>query len=184
MPKKSTKSKSSTQTVENRILIIRGQNVILDRDLAGLYGVTTKAFNQAVKRNEDRFPKDFMFQLTSEESKLLRSQFVTLEKGRGKYSKYLPYVFTEHGALMAANVLNSKKAVRMSVYVIRAFISLRETFNLNQILQGRLSEIERILLSHDEALRDIYEKIKPLLEPPFTDAIGFELVTARRGKIG
>jgi len=170
--------------VENRVLIIRSQSVILDRDLAELYGVSTKAFNQAVKRNRSRFPVDFMFQLTLEETECLRSQSVTSKKeGRGG-RRYLPFAFTEHGALMAANILNSDRAVRMSVYVIRAFVRLREVFNLNQILHGRLDEIEKVLLDHDRALQRLFKMIRPLLAPPTTDAIGFEMDSHRPGKIG
>jgi hypothetical protein len=178
-----SKSAVLKRTVENRILIIRGQNVILDRDLAELYGVATKVFNQAVKRNKDRFPKDFMFQLTAIEKEEVVTNCDHLKGLR--FSPNLPLVFTEHGAIMAANILNSERAARMSIYVIRAFIKLREVFNLNQILQGRLTEIERILLDHDTALRDLYEKIKSLLVPPRKiDAIGFEIHSPRPGKIG
>ena len=183
MKKKASQITISKQTVEKRILVIRGQNVILDRDLAELYGVTTKVFNQAAKRNKDRFPKDFMFQLTANEKEEVVTNCDHLKSLR--FSPNLPFAFTEHGALMAANILSSERAVRMSVYVIRAFIRLRDVFNLNQILQGRLAEIERILLDHDAALRDLYEKIKPLLAPPKTiDAIGFEMSLPRPGKIG
>ncbi len=183
MSKKASQLAVSKQAVESRILIIRGQSVILDRDLAQLYGVTTKAFNQAVRRNKDRFPKDFMFQLTSAEKEEVVTNCDHLKSLR--FSPNLPLAFTEHGALMAANVLNSERAVKMSVYVIRAFIRLRDVFNLNQILQGRLAEIERILLDHDVALRDLYEKIRPLLVPPKkVDAIGFEVASPRPGKIG
>ena len=183
MSKKASEFTASKQTVHSRILIIRGRNVILDHDLAKLYGVTTKVFNQAVKRNRSRFPKDFTFQLTAAEKEEVVTNCDHLKSL--KFSPNSPFAFTEHGALMAANVLNSERAVRMSVYVIRAFVQLRDTFNLNQILQGRLTEIEKILLNHDAALRDIYEKIKPLLVPPrTTNAVGFELTTIRPGKIG
>jgi len=112
--------------IEPLIQPIRGQNVILDTDLARLYGVATKRLNEQVRRNLDRFPGDFMFQLTAEEAAGLRSQIATLKPGRGRHRKYLPYVFTEHGAIMAANVLNSATANEISVYVVRAFVSLRE----------------------------------------------------------
>ncbi len=178
----SKKASKSNANAESRILLIRGQNVLLDRDLAELYGVSTKAFNQAVKRNQDRFPKDFIFQLTAKEKEEVVTNCDHL-KNLG-FSPNLPFAFTEHGALMAANLLNSPKAVRMSVYVIRAFIRLRDVFNLNQILEGRLAEIERVLFAHDGALHDLYEKIKSLLAPPkMTDAIGFE-TGFRQGKIG
>lgn len=124
-----------------------------------------------------------MFQLTAAEKEEVVTNCDHLRSLR--FSPNLPFAFTEHGALMAANVLSSERAVRMSVYVIRAFVRLREVFNLNQILQGRLADIERILLNHDAALRDLYEKTKPLLVPPKTiDAIGFEVSLPRPGKIG
>jgi hypothetical protein len=146
---------------------IRDQRVILDVDLARIYGVPTKALNQAVKRNAARFPTDFMFRLTVEEAQSVwrsRSQFVTLK--RGYNLKYLPQAFTEHGALMAANILNSPRAASMSVYVIRAFVRTREERAANLAIQKRLAEIDKMLLVHDAALRDIFQKLRPLLEPP------------------
>jgi ORF6N domain len=115
----------SIEHITRTILVFRGQRVLLDAELAALYGVTTKRFNEQVRRNRERFPEDFMFQLTPEESASLRSQFATLEGGRGQHRKYLPYAFTEHGAIMAATILNSPQAVEMSVYVVRAFVQLR-----------------------------------------------------------
>ena len=150
--------------VESLIITIRGQKVILDRDLAKLYGVETKILNKAVKRNLNRFPDDFMFRVTSEEYKSLRFQFGTLK--RGQHAKYLPYAFTEHGAIMAANVLNCPKAVEMSVFVVRAFVKMREQLVATVTLEKRLAEIEKTLLTHDTALRDLYRKIRPLLLPP------------------
>src|SRR3989338_4055923 len=132
----------SQELIEQKIFLIRGQKVMLDTDLAGIYGVSTKRLNEQVKRNQKRFPKDFLFQLTLQEAKELwrsRSQIATSRWG-GR--RYLPYVFTEHGALMVANVLNSEKAVTMSVYVIRAFVRMRAVFLDNQILAVRLMEIE------------------------------------------
>jgi len=131
-------------------------------DLAGLYGVETKQLNQQIKRNLDRFPSDFMFQLTVEELdalKSLRSQIVTLKQGQ--HLKYRPYAFAEHGAIMAANVLNSPQAVAMSVYVIRAFIQQREVLSANEAILKRLAEIDKTLLQHNAALRDIYQKLMP-----------------------
>ena len=169
------------------ILIIRDQRVILDADLARLYDVETKALNQAVKRNAERFPEDFRFQLTAEEAAALRSQSVTLndpaanrsqivtglrsqnatlKTGQGQHRKYLPYAFTEFGALMAANVLSSPEAVTMSLYVIRAFVKIREELVANAAILKRLAEIDRTLLVHDHALRDILQKLRPLLAPP------------------
>ena len=169
------------------ILVIRDQRVILDADLARLYDVETKALNQAVKRNAERFPEDFRFQLTAEEAAALRSQSVTLndpaanrsqivtglrsqnatlKTGQGQHRKYLPYAFTEFGALMAANVLSSPEAVTMSLYVIRAFVKIREELVANAAILKRLAEIDRTLLVHDHALRDILQKLRPLLAPP------------------
>jgi hypothetical protein len=149
------------------ICSLRDQRVILDTDLASLYGVPTKALNQAVRRNREKFPEDLLFQLTWEEAALLpslRSQFVTLKQGR--HLKYRPFAFTEHGALMAATVLNSPRAVAMSLYIIRAFIKMREDLAANAAILKRLAEIDKTLLLHDSALREIYQELRPLLEPP------------------
>lgn len=173
------------QAIETPIFSVRGKRVILDADLAHLYGTTTKALNQAVKRNSDRFPEDFAFQLTAEEVRSLRSQIVTLptqpietiENIRNlsqlaissltRLNKaYRPWSFTEHGALMAANILRSEDAVHMSIYVVRAFIKQREQLTANQTILKRLAEIDKTLLQHDVALRDIYRKLLPLLQPP------------------
>lgn len=172
-------------SLEPLILVVRNQRVILDADLARLYGVTTKAFNQAVKRNTDRFPEDFAFQLTATELKHLRSQIVissreTIEPIEGSPNRsqivtgsqkhrdprFLPWVFTEHGAVMAANILHSERAVQMSVFVVRAFVRLREHIAANAAILKRLAEIDRTLLQHDTALLDLYEKLLPLLQPP------------------
>jgi hypothetical protein len=182
-------------SLEPLILVVRNQRVILDADLARLYGVTTKAFNQAVKRNADRFPEDFAFQLTVTESKHLRSHIVTssretIESAEGhpnrsqivtgsqkhRDPRFLPWVFTEHGAVMAANILHSERAVQMSVFVVRAFVRLREHIAANAAILKRLAEIDRTLLQHDTALLDLYEKLLPLLQPlpdPPQRRIGF-----------
>ena len=149
-----------------RILTIREQKVVLDSDLAAIYGVTTGRFNEAVKRNRRRFPADFSFVLTTEENAALTSQIAILKKGRGRHRKYLPRVFTEHGALMAASILNSDRAVAMSVYVIRAFVELRDRLTANTSILKRLAEIDRELIVHNTALHDIYQKLLPLLSPP------------------
>lgn len=152
------------------IQTVRGQRVIIDADLARLYGVKTGALNQAVKRNAKRFPEDFVFRLSREEAgeqdEALRSQFVTLKSGRGRHRKYLPYAFTEFGALMAANVLNSSQAVKMSIYVIRAFVKSRDELTANNAMVKRLAQIDNTLFLHDSALRDLYQKLRPLLAPP------------------
>jgi hypothetical protein len=148
-----------------RILTIRGQKVILDADLAAVYGVPTYRFNEAVKRNRRRFPEDFMFQLTPDEHTGLISQIAMSKPGRGG-RRTPPYAFTEHGAVMAANILRSERAVQMSVFVVRAFVVMREQLLNRAELEKRLAEIEKALMSHDAALRDLYQKIRPLLLPP------------------
>jgi hypothetical protein len=163
------------------IRLIRDQRVILDADLARIYGVETRVLIQAIKRNAKRFPEDFLFQLVSAESALLRSQNV-ISKGPRGGRRYSPYAFTEHGALMAATILNSPRAVAMSVYIIRAFVKLREDQVANAAILSRLAEIDKTLLLHDSALRDIYQKLLPLLEPPTLPPkpqIGFHVKHAR-----
>ena len=153
----------TVEPLEPLIHSIRGQRVMVDADLARIYGVTTKVLNQAVKRNHRRFPEDFAFQVTIAENN--RSQIVTgSQKHRDPH--FRPWVFTEHGALMAANVLRSRRAVQMSVYVIRAFVRLRDQIGANQAILKRLAEIDKTLLQHDTALRDIYQRLRPLLQPP------------------
>jgi hypothetical protein len=154
-----------TNPVEKLIFTVRGQKVVLDRDLATLYGVPTFRFNEAVKRNRGRFPLDFAFQLTQEEFSDLISQNAISSSGHGGVRK-LPWVFTEHGVVMAANILKSQKAIRMSVFVVRAFVSMRERLLATQTMEKRLGEIEKKLLLHDSSLRDLYERIRPLLLPP------------------
>ena len=167
----------AVESISLSIAALRGQRVILDSDLAALYGVETKRFNEAVKRNAARFPADFMFQLTAEESDSLRSQIATLKTGRGQHRKYLPYVFTEHGAIMAAMVLNSPRAVEVSVYVVRAFVRLREAAVLHKDLADRLSSLEEkteaLAMSHDtfsrntrNQLRQVFDALRELTIPP------------------
>lgn len=151
--------------IESVIRTVRGHKVLLDEDLALIYGIATKFLNRAVKRNAGRFPEDFVFQLTAEESIALRCQNGTSNHGRGG-RRYLPYVFTEYGAIMAANVLNSRRAVQLSVFVVRAFIKMREQLLNRAEMEKRLTDIEKTLLSHDTALRNLYQKIRPLLLPP------------------
>ena len=150
--------------VESRILILRHQRVILDSDLAELYGVPVKQLNQQIKRNRERFPTDFMFQLTAKEDKSLRSQIVTSKKGHGG-RRYPPYAFTEHGAIMAATVLNSKRAIEMSVFVVRAFVRMREMLAKNRQLAAKIDELDRRLETHDTAIQDIIDAIKELMVP-------------------
>lgn len=146
------------------MLVLGGIPVLIDADLARLYEVPTRVLNQAVRRNPDRFPEDFCFQLTSEE----KSEVITKcdHLNRLKFSKALPHAFTEHGALMATNVLNSPAAVKMSVFIIRAFVKQRETLAINQNILRRLAEMDKKLLLHDVALSDIYKKLRHLLQPP------------------
>jgi hypothetical protein len=161
-----SESSLSTDNILPLIHTIRGQRVILASDLARLYSVPTKRLNEAVRRNKSRFPGDFMFQLARIEALAhSRSQIATLNV-QGANIKHLPYAFTEHGAIMAANVLNSPQAVVMSVYVIRAFVQQREVLAANETILKRLAEIDKTLLQHNSALRDIYQKLLPLLQPP------------------
>jgi hypothetical protein len=179
------KTMKPKKPIESLILTLRGLKVILDADLAELYDVPTKVFNQAVKRNADRFPEDFMFQLTAQEWSNLKSQiatsslettqnegvapnwsqFVTSSK-RHRGAAYRPIAFTEHGAIMAATVLNSPEAVAMSVFVVRAFMQMREQLAANAAILKRLAEIDKTLLEHDRGLRTIWTKLQPLLAPP------------------
>ena len=149
------------EIIESKIYLIRGKKVMLDKDLAILYKVSTKALNQAVKRNYDRFPSDFMFQLTKEEAYSLRSQFVTLK--RGHHIKYFPYVFTEQGVAMLSSVLNSKRAVQVNIQIMRIFIKLREIIINNKEILERLKEIESKVNNHDEEIKSIFNAIKELI---------------------
>jgi hypothetical protein len=153
------------EQVQSRILFIRGQKVILDSDLAILYGVTTGRLNEQVKRNHERFPSDFMFRLSQKEFNYLKSQFATSSSGWGGRRK-LPYVFTEHGAIMAASVLNSEKAVQMSIYVVRAFVKLRQLLAPYKEFMGKLDQLEKKLQTHDKQIVAIIEAIKLLMPPP------------------
>jgi phage regulator Rha-like protein len=165
-----------TTPVESQILILRHQRVILDSDLAELYGVTVKQLNQQIKRNQERFPADFMFQLTAKENQILRSQIVTSSKKHGG-RRYPPYAFTEHGAIMAATVLNSKQAIEMSVFVVRAFVRMREMLAKNRQLAAKIKELDQRLETHDTAIQDIIEAIKELMVPEESSKrkIGFQL---------
>jgi len=158
------KSVVPTQWIESLILIIRGQRVMLDADLAALYGVSTKRFNEQVKRNIDRFPEDFMFQLTQQEKAEVVANCDHL--GRLKFSPVLPYAFTEHGAIMAANVLKSERAVKVSIQVVRAFVKLREMLATHKEMAGKLEELEKRLDSHDQDIRNLVVAIRQLMAPP------------------
>lgn len=169
----SAKKEAVKQTADSLIYVIRGQKVMLDEDLARIYGVKTKALNQAVKRNADRFPEDFMFQLNEEEAGALRSQTVTSNErvetepkppttGRGG-RRYLPFAFTEHGTVMLASVLNSPKAVHASIQVVKAFVRLRELIAANKTLSKRLDELED---KYDEKFAVVFDAVRRLMTPP------------------
>ncbi len=177
--------KTASEPLEPLIFMIRGQRVVLDADLARLYGVTTKRVNEALGRNRRRFPKDFAFQLTGEEFRAIRSQIATgrsqateMDGENSNRSQFVTssslrrvaanraWAFTEHGALMAANVLRSERAIQMSVFVVRAFVRLREQVSANAAILKRLAEIDKTLLQHDAKLRELYRNLLPLLQAP------------------
>lgn len=169
-----TPTKKRAQTipadiVTSRIRTIRGQKIILDSDLAEIYGTETKVLNRALKRNSDRFPADFIFRLTIEETESLRCQIGTSKRGRGG-RRFLPYAFTENGAIMVANILNSPQAVRMSVFVVRAFVQMRELLSGSRELAVELKKIEATLTArldgHEVAIIDVLRRIMELLDPP------------------
>jgi ORF6N domain len=172
--------------LDGSILWIRSRRVMLAADLAKIYGVETRVLNQAVKRNRERFPDDFTFRLTRDEAVAVaasRSQSVILK--RGENIKYLPYAFTEHGAIMSANTLNSPHAVRMSVYVVRAFIRLRATVELQQEVKLKLDELERAVTAHDTSIKTLFAAVRQLMTPPEPKKrkIGF-LVEERAARYG
>jgi hypothetical protein len=173
------------ESIEDTILLIRGQRVILDHDLARLYGVATKVLNQAVKRNLDRFPEDFMFQLTKAETeewerlKRSRSQIVTLNKTRGTNIKYQPYAFTEHGILMLSSVLNSSRAVQVNIQIMRTFVRLRQIFASNEKLIKRLDELEA---NYDAKFKVVFSAVRQLMDPRVVNRnpIGFRPRAAKK----
>jgi len=164
-------SRLRAENIPQRILTIRGHRVMLDVDLAELYDVPTKSLNQAIRRNMDRFPEDFMFQLTEAEFAGLRSQFVTSKKKRGG-RRYLPYVFTEQGVAMLSGVLNSDRAVQVNIAIMRAFVRMRETMASHRELAQRLNTLEK---TYDAHFRVVFDAIRALMEPPKTPRrrIGF-----------
>jgi phage regulator Rha-like protein len=198
--KRKSKNQNSLVKIETLILVLRGERVILDYDLAALYGVRTRVLNQAIKRNIEKFPEDFMFRLTKKDLESLilqnetsnnlsdmRSQIVTASK---RNIRFLPFAFTEHGAIMAANVLNSPRAVQMSVFVVRAFIKMREALTANKALTEKLVELEKKLTSrldvHEKAIVHILKEIKKLMPLPLPEPkrrpIGFRLQEDENGK--
>jgi phage regulator Rha-like protein len=172
------------QSIESVIFLMRGQKVMLDSDLARLYGVETKALKRAVNRNRNRFPADFMFQLTRQESKSLRRQFGTLRWG--EHAKYLPYAFTQEGVAMLSSVLRSPRAIQVNIAIMRAFVRLRETLSLNRELAAKLAELERKIEGHDTHIHSLFEAIRQLTAPPPVERkqIGFQVRerAARYGK--
>lgn len=163
---------NAIEVIATRILELRGEKVMLDRDLTKLYGVPAKVLNQAVKRNSRRFPDDFMFQLSWEEVESLRSQFVTLKttrpevSKRGTHIKYLPYAFTEHGVAMLSSVLNSERAIQVNILIMRAFTKLREILLNHKELAAKIEMLEKKYAEHDQTIEEIFQAIKQLLEPP------------------
>ena len=167
---------TAVEGIESKIHSIRGQRVMLDSDLARIYGVSTTALNQALKRNAQRFPMDFAFQLTRQEFTALISQIVTSKKGRGG-SRKPSWVFTEHGAIMLAAILNSERAVEMSVFVVRAFVEMRDMLKGNRALAAKLDELESRVTDHDGVIGELVAAIRQLLNPPETPRreIGFHI---------
>ena len=157
------KSLVPVEKIEKAILLIRGQKVMLDADLAALYGVETRVLVQAVKRNIERFPDDFMLQLNKEEVDSLRSQIVTLKKGRGQHSKYLPYAFTEQGVAMLSSVLRSRRAIQVNIEIMRAFIRLRQMLASHVELARKLDALEK---RYDARFKQVFEAIRQLMTPP------------------
>lgn len=173
------------EQISRAIVTVAGQRVILDRELAAIYGVRTKRFNEQVKRNIARFPSDFMFQLSHEETMLLRSQIATSKElrkdGRGG-ARYRPFAFTEHGAIQAANVLNSRHAVAMGVHVVRAFVRMRELLASNSELAKKLDELERNYKRHDKAIAAMLSAIRQLMSPPPIQRRGIGFTANLEGK--
>ena len=152
--------------IARAILLLRGQRVILDTELATLYGVTTKRLNEQVKRNAERFPEDFLFRLTRAETEGLNRSQIATGSQKHRDPRFPPFAFTEHGAIMAATILNSPRAVEMSVFVVRAFVRLRELLASNTALARKLDELERKYKHHDEAIAAILSAIRELMNPP------------------
>ncbi len=152
------------EIVMRKILLIRGKKVMIDRDLAALYGVPTKRLNEQVKRNTKRFPEDFMFQLTAEEKEEVVAKCDHLESL--KYSPVLPYVFTEYGAVMLASVLNSDRAIEVNIQIVRIFTQMREMLMTNQEILLKLEQMERKVTGHDEDIQLVFKYLKQLLNPP------------------
>ncbi|MGE5664201.1 MAG: ORF6N domain-containing protein [Deltaproteobacteria bacterium] len=167
-----SRSTLRTEDISERIHVIRGQRVMLDADLAELYGVSTKRMNEAVRRNATRFPEDFMFQLSREEDVSLRSQIATLKVGRGQHRKFLPYAFTEQGVAMLSGVLHSPRAIQVNVAIMRVFVRMRRMLVSHEELARKVDSLEK---QYDEKFRMVFDAIRALMEPPKTPRrrIGF-----------
>ncbi len=165
----------AVMSVEQSIYLIRGMRVMLDVDLARLYGVPNKALKRAVRRNLERFPQDFAFTLSREEHQALRRQIGTLK--RGEHAKYLPYAFTEQGVAMLSSVLHSPRAIRVNIAIMRVFVRIRATLATHKQLAGRLAELEQKIAQHDEAIRALFDAIRDLMNVPKTPKrqIGFHV---------
>ena len=155
----------SVQFIERRIYLIRGHKVMIDVDLAELYGVGTRALNQQVQRNLKRFPEDFMFQLTKEEAESLRSQFVTSKSTHGG-RRFRPYAFTEHGVAMLSSVLNSERAIEVNISIMRAFIRLRQMMESNEGLNRKFAAVIKKLATHDQYFKVVFDELRKLAEQP------------------
>jgi hypothetical protein len=166
MPATRNKLLLAEEAIVNKIYMIRGQKIMLDRDLAVLYGVETKVLKQAVRRNLKRFPKDFMFTMTKKELENWRSQFVTSNSGELMGLRYAPYCFTEQGVTMLACILNSNRAIAVNIRIIRIFVKMREMITTNKDILLKLEQLERKVTGHDEDMQVIFSAIKQLLHPP------------------
>ena len=172
MPKTRTTVANPEHQITEAILILRGHRVLLDAELVAIYGITTKALNQAVKRNAARFPKDFIFRVSAKETESLNRSRIVTGSQKHRDPRFPPYAFTEHGAIMAATILNSPRAVAMSVYVVRAFVQLRELLASNTTLARKLDELESKLKHHDDTITAILSAIRELMNPPATKGRG------------
>ncbi|MGQ0826990.1 MAG: ORF6N domain-containing protein [Bacteroidota bacterium] len=179
MPKQTKAIAVPDEIIMNQIYYIRGQKVMIDKDLAILYGVETRVLNQAVRRNSDRFPEDFMFEMTKNEYDSIRSQIVTLEKGKGKHTKYKPYAFTEQGVAMLSSVLNSERAIKVNIQIIRIFTRIRQMLMDNTELRLEIEKIKKKLDNHDKNMEIVFQYLDELLEkkedPSPRKTIGYKI---------
>jgi len=168
---------ATTDFIATKILFLRGEKVLLDADLALLYGVETKVLKQAVRRNIDRFPEDFLFELSTEEWNSLRSQIVTLEKGRGKYSKYPPFAFTEQGVAMLSGILNSPRAIETNIAIMRTFVALRKLMETHKDLAAKIRQLEK---KYDQRFKLVFDAIQKLIrQEKDAQPIGFKIGKAK-----